>query len=156
MHSPRHPITNSGKPAIRFGILTTCLTLVVLLIAASDGLAQGRKLQIDYTVKIASVPDRIFHVTADIRNINESTLDLSLPTWTPGWYTIENYYKNVLRFQVTDLSGKRLPHTMILKQTWRVDTTGINALRAEFDYYADVLSLNQAKIADNFAFFTGT
>src|SRR5260370_41573594 len=45
---------------------------------------------------------------------------------------------------------------MVLKQTWRVDTKGIDSIKAEFDYYADVLALNQAKIADNFAFFTGT
>jgi predicted metalloprotease with PDZ domain len=156
MYPSKCATANSGKLGFRPAILAICLVLVLLFIAAPAPSAQGRKLQIDYNVKIASIPDRLFHVTAEIKNINGPTLDLSMPTWTPGWYTIENYYKNVLRFQTTDLQGNRLPQTMILKQTWRIDTTGVDAVRAQFDYYADVLSLNQAKISDNFAFFTGT
>jgi len=152
-HSFIHPQLSGRLTARR---LALCSTVFLTLIVGPSAIAQPKKFQIEYTVKIASVQDRLFHVTADISNIEQPTLDLSLPTWTPGWYTIENYYKNVLRFQITDAKGNRLPQTMTLKQTWRVDTHGVDKIKAEFDYYADVLSLNQAKITDSFAFFTGT
>src|SRR6185369_13365038 len=74
----------------------------------------------------------------------------------PGWYTVENYFKNVLRFRITDTSGKILPHVMSKKQTWNVDTRGIPELKIEYDYRATILALNQAKITKDFAFFTGT
>jgi predicted metalloprotease with PDZ domain len=45
---------------------------------------------------------------------------------------------------------------MIRKQTWRVVTKGLDSIRIEFDYKASVLALNQARIASDFAFFTGT
>jgi predicted metalloprotease with PDZ domain len=83
-------------------------------------------------------------------------LFLSLPTWTPGWYTVENYYKNVLRFKITDAKGAPVPFVMTRKQTWQVDTIGRSRIKVEFDYLANVLALNQARIAEDFAFFTGT
>ena len=132
------------------------IALFVMLTAAARAQGQSDDLRIDYTVKVASVEARLFHVTAEIKNIKEPRLDLSLPVWTPGWYTIENYAKNILRFHITDGAGNRLPHQMTRKQTWRVETKGLNRIKAEFDYRADVLALNQAKIARDFAFFTGT
>jgi predicted metalloprotease with PDZ domain len=133
------------------------LFFAAILFIHSTALAQRRDaFHIDYTVSVASVEEQLFHVTTDIKNINEPRLDLSLPTWTPGWYTVENYFKNVLRFKVTDSKGNRIEPQMIRKQTWRFETNGIDSIKVEFDYRATVLALNQAKITSDFAFFTGT
>ena len=130
---------------------------VAILLLSPTALAQKRDtFRIDYSVSIASVEDQIFHIATDVKNINEPQLELSLPTWTPGWYTVENYFKNVLRFKITDAKGNRLHSEMIRKQTWRVETKGLVSIRIEFDYKASVLALNQAKITSDFAFFTGT
>lgn len=137
--------------------LARVLFFVAILFIQSTALAQRRDpFHIHYTVSVASVEDQLFHVTAEIKNISEPRLDLSLPTWTPGWYTVENYFKNVLRFKITDSKGNRIEPQMIRKQTWRVETKGLDAIKAEFDYHATVLALNQAKITSDFAFFTGT
>jgi predicted metalloprotease with PDZ domain len=136
-------------------ILNLIFSTVVILAIAPAIVAQ-KKFHIDYTVSIASTEAQLFHVTADIQNINEPRLELSLPTWTPGWYTVENYLKNILRFKVTDATGARIEPTMIRKQTWLVETKRLDRIRVEFDYRADVLALNQAKITSDFAFFTGT
>ena len=45
---------------------------------------------------------------------------------------------------------------MTRKQTWLIKTRGLDRIKVEFDYRADVLALNQAKISKDFAFFTGT
>jgi predicted metalloprotease with PDZ domain len=131
--------------------------VAIILSVAPSTLAQNRgQFHIDYTVAVASINEHLFHVTADVQNIQEPRLELSLPTWTPGWYTVENYFKNILRFAVTDPKGTRLQPRMIRKQTWLVDTKGLDRIKVEFDYRADVLALNQAKITTDFAFFTGT
>jgi predicted metalloprotease with PDZ domain len=132
------------------------LAIGLLFFIAPVANAQRRDaFRIDYTVSIASLESHLFHVTADIKNIKESRVELSLPTWTPGWYTVENYFKNVLRFKITDAKGKWLQPEMIHKQTWRVETKGLDSIKVEFDYRANVLALNQAKITSDFAFFTG-
>src|SRR5262245_53891371 len=129
------------------------LLVVVLLLLPIPAAAQRRTaLRVDYTVSIASLEGQLFHVTADVKNINQPTLDLALPTWTPGWYTVENYFKNVLRFKIVDAKGNRLQPEMIRKQTWRVDTKGVDSIKVEFDYRANVLALNQAKISNEHTF----
>src|SRR5213083_2206007 len=95
--------------------------VVVLLIGVQSGFAEG-SLQIDHTVTLADVAKQEFHISSNIKNIDQPQLDLSLPTWAPGWYTVENYFKNVLRFRITDASGKVLPMRMTRKQTWVVET----------------------------------
>ncbi len=72
-------------------------------------MAQKGRLQIDHTVSLTDPATQQFHISTTIKNIAQPSLDLSLPTWTPGWYTVENYYKNVLRFKITDKVGKWLP-----------------------------------------------
>jgi hypothetical protein len=47
--------------------------------------SQSGRLEIEYTVKVADIPGQFFHVTTDIRNINQPALELSLPVWSPGW-----------------------------------------------------------------------
>jgi predicted metalloprotease with PDZ domain len=126
-----------------------------ILSAVPAALAQDQSFHIDYTVAISNQQQQLFHVTADVQNIREDELSLQLPTWTPGWYTVENYAKNILRFVVTDAKGARLPFVMTRKQTWRVPTKGMDHIKVEFDYRADTLALNQAKIAKDYAFFTG-
>jgi predicted metalloprotease with PDZ domain len=119
-------------------------------------MAQDRGLAIEYTVKVADIPRQLFHVTTDIRNINQPSLDLSLPFWSHGWYVIENYGKNIARLRVSEPGGRELWPAQVRKQTWRIDTKGISRVTVEFDYLANVLSANQARIAPDYAFFTGT
>ena len=135
-------------------LVSPVVFLVLLTCSASVFAAKG-KLDINYTVSLADVAKQEFHITTDIKNIDQPTLDLALPTWTPGWYTVENYFKNVARFRITDANGKILPLRMTRKQTWSLDTRGIKQIRVDYDYSATVLGLNQAKIATDFAFFTG-
>jgi predicted metalloprotease with PDZ domain len=142
------------ETAIR--VKSFCLVIFLALVAAAPALGQSNQLRVDYTVRIASLQEHLFHVTARVKNIRETQLDISLPTWTPGWYTVENYGRYLLRFHITDAKGVRLPHRMIHKQTWRVSTSGLSEVVIEFDYRANLLALNQAKITDEFAFFTGT
>jgi predicted metalloprotease with PDZ domain len=140
----------------RSNISFRLLCVVIGLCGAGAVFGQTRpNLQIDYTVTLSDTAAQQFHVATDIKNIDQPRLDLAMPTWTPGWYTVENYFKNVLRFRITDASGKVLPHTMSRKQTWNIDTRGLKQIRVEYDYRATVLALNQAKISSDFAFFTG-
>src|SRR5258708_21745971 len=74
-----------------------CLSVCFLLFSALVSFGQNDQLRVDYTVKVKSTEWQLFHVTAQIKNIKEAKLDISLPTWAPGWYTIENYAKNVIR-----------------------------------------------------------
>lgn len=109
---------------------------LLILVSGSQVIAQKRPVHIDYIVDVSNPETSVFHVTANVTNINQARLDLSLPVWTPGWYTIENYVKNILRFKITDEKGANLPHIMTRKQTWSVDTKG-HQIKIEFELSSD-------------------
>src|SRR5262245_30773385 len=117
-------------------LFTGILASFVILSAGALANASAAPLHVDYTVRVASVDERLFHVTAEIKDINQPRLDLSLPVWTPGWYTVENYAKNILRLKIRDASGNSIQYIRVRKQTWRVPTKGITSLTVEFDYRA--------------------
>src|SRR5580765_5052979 len=136
------------SPLARWRSLIWCLAWCLsVLMAPAAAMAQDRGLAIEYTVKVADLPGQLFHVTTDIRNISQPALDLSLPVWSPGWYVIENYAKNIYRFEVTEPGGRELRPAQVRKQTCRIDTKGISRVVVDFDYRAAVLSANQARIA---------
>lgn len=131
------------------------LVVILGLLFVPFALAQSDKLDITYTVALRDTASKQFHITTEIKNIKQDRLELALPTWTPGWYVVENYGKNVIRFDVTDGGGKRLQPLMTRKQTWSVPTKGISQIKVTYSYRATILGLNQAKIGDDYAFFTG-
>jgi predicted metalloprotease with PDZ domain len=131
------------------------LLAAIALVSASISTAQGNEFRVDHTVEVAPAT-HLFHVTTEVKNIRQSELDLALPTWTPGWYSIQDYAKNILRMKFTDGEGRPLTHRLTRKQTWLVETNGAHNIKVEFDYAANVLALNQAKITPDYAFFTGT
>lgn len=136
--------------------LRWCVAGCLSVLIAPAAMAQGRGLAIEYTVKVADIPRQLFHVTTEIRNIDQPALELSLPVWTPGWYVIENYAKNISRFRVSEPGGRALRAALVRRQTWRIDTKGVSRITVDFDYRAAVLAANQARIASDYAFFTGT
>ncbi|MEO6332489.1 MAG: hypothetical protein ABIP09_08075 [Gemmatimonadaceae bacterium] len=123
------------------------LVLIVAspLLAPLDAQRADGRLRVEYTVEVKDTSAKLFHVTATFSNLRQPRLDLSLPVWTPGWYTIENYGKNILRFEAKDGSGSRLPAPLSALQSWSVDTRGTGRVTVEFDYHANVLAVNQAK-----------
>ncbi len=144
------------KQTVALLLLLASLACASVASAQSAAAAQEDQFRVDYTVAVADVSAHLFHVTTDVRGVRDAQIDLALPTWTPGWYTVENYAKNILRMSFTDGEGHPLAHRMTRKQTWRVETGGAREVKIEFDYLANVLALNQAKITGDFAFFTGT
>src|SRR5690349_17617618 len=113
------------RDALKRSLVFVGLAVCFLFFSTATSFGQTDKLRVDYTVKIKSIDGRLFHVRTEIKNISEPKLDVSLPTWAPGWYTIENYAKNILRFEITNAKGERLPHIMTRKQTWEINTKGL-------------------------------
>jgi len=136
------------------------IVITVLLYAAWPSLATPSAPQsaprLDYTVRVADAPQHLFHLTIQVSNVAGRTLDLSLPAWTPGWYTIRPYAANMMRLHAHNAEGKRLPLRAVDKQTWRIETGGHRTFTVEYDYLANNLSVNGAELNERRGFFVGT
>ncbi|MBI4851097.1 MAG: M61 family metallopeptidase [Acidobacteria bacterium] len=128
----------------------------IVFFSATSSFSQTKAVSINYNVKLESIEQQLFHVRTEIKNLSQDKVTVSLPVWTPGWYTIENYGKNILKFKIVNSKGDPVTYQRTLKQTWEVATKGQETIVIDFDYRATILALNQAKISQDFAFFTGT
>ncbi len=77
-----------------------------------------------------------FHVIMTINDIPGSNAVFKLPSWTPGYYWIMDYAKNITSFDVTDMEGNALEWNKTDKNTWRVHKAGVNDIIIEYDVYA--------------------
>lgn len=112
--------------------------------------------RLDYTMSIADAARHLFHIKIAVSNVSGPTLDLRLPAWTPGWYTIRPYAANVMKLHAHDGSGKRLALRAIDKQTYRIETGGLKSFTVEYDYYANNPAVNGAELSEKRGYFLGT
>ncbi len=89
-------------------------------------------------------------VDAQLTNITTAEVDLQLPAWRPGRYELQQFAKNIQRFEVVDQDGKPLPFQKITKDRWRVQTNGVTELTARYNYYAFLSSPNQLNAGSSF------
>ena len=75
-------------------------------------------------------------VDAHLTNITTSEVDLQLPAWRPGRYELQQFAKNIQRFEVVDGKGQPLPFRKVTKDRWRVQTNGTTELTVRYNYYS--------------------
>ncbi len=80
--------------------------------------------------------------------------ELKMAVWTPGSYLVREYARHVQDFTVTDAGGRPLQWRKINKNTWQVDTNGINQIIAKYNVYANELTVRTNELNDEHAFFT--
>lgn len=136
--------------------LTGLLITAILILSTIDGAAQNSdRPRLDYLMTVADATNHLFHLKIEATNVSGKTLDISLPSWTPGWYTIRPYAANLVRLHA-HVAGRRLPLRAIDKQTYRIETEGNRSLTIEYDYYANNLAVNGAELTPQRGFFVGT
>jgi predicted metalloprotease with PDZ domain len=130
--------------------------LLLLIFSFVSGQASAQNApRLDYTIAIANAEQHLFHIRIAVTNASGRSLDISMPAWTPGWYTIRAYSANVIKLQAHD-NGKRLPLRAIDKQSYRIETGGLRAFTVEYDYFANELSVNGAELNARRGYFVGT
>ena len=93
-----------------------------------------------YRISSSNPSSRLLEVDFLLTAISSSTVDLQLPAWRPGRYEIQNFAKNMQRFEVFDQTGKPLTFQKITKDRWRVQTEGVSELVARYTYYSNTIN----------------
>lgn len=109
-------------------------------------------LTIKYRVSMADALNHNFRVTMSLEGISADTLVLKMPVWSPGYYWIQNYPKNLSRLEVRDASGKERPAVKSSKNAWQVITGGAASLTASWVVYANSRSVADAFIDTTHAY----
>ena len=93
------------------------------------------RLSADRTAGASTLPHYIA-VEARLTDITTSEVELQLPAWRPGRYELQQFAKNIQRFDILDGEGRPLPFRKITKDRWLVQTNGSTELTASYNYYA--------------------
>lgn len=90
------------------------LTLFALCAAKCDA-----QPHITYRLRVADFSARTFQV--NIQTYSRSRhIFFQIPAWSPGYYQILNYYKNIQSASATDSQGAQLPVSTVNPSTWMV------------------------------------
>lgn len=81
---------------------------------------------------------------------NQLEIDLQLPAWRPGRYELQQFAKNIQRFEVVDTLGNPLPFRKITKDRWRVQTGAESELLVRYNYYALLSTPNLINAGSSF------
>ncbi len=137
-------------------VLSLLLCSLVFLPLSSPALAGSSAAapaeRISITVSMDQPSTHYFHVELRVENVRARSLDVKLPAWTPGYYLIMDYAKNVLNFRAEDGRRQPLAWEKEAKNTWRLQTSPVSTVVVSYDVYAFSNSVADSYLDDSRAF----
>lgn len=129
---------------------------LILALSPAAGLGQARPAApaISITVSMEPPTSHYYHVAIRADGLGGGTQDLKMPVWTPGYYRIMDYAKNVKDFRAEDGAGRPLPVEKTAKNTWRVRTGRASSFIVSYDVYAFTRFVADSYLGDDGGFVT--
>jgi predicted metalloprotease with PDZ domain len=138
----------SSVKLLTIKLVTTALLICSL--ASQDTF--GQKEDISFEVSMENPNSHYFHISMNYSGASSPFVNFKLPSWTPGYYIILDYAKNVIRFEASNNEGKPLSWKKTTKNTWQVATSGSKTVRLEYDVYSYRVSVGEPFLDDGRAF----
>lgn len=123
-----------------------------LFAAALLPIASSALATVDYSIDLSApehhtgIVSAVFPVTAG------PYLDVKMPAWRTGRYTIMNLANGVSQFSAADSNGRPLTFHKIDKSTWRIQLDQPTAVRISYEIYANELGSRSRHIDDSHAY----
>lgn len=130
---------------------TTRRAAVVLLLLAPL-LAQAK---VTYTIHDLDAEAHTAAVTARFPSAGRGELDLFLPVWSPGFYRLEHYCRQVEDFTAADAAGKALAVDAGTPSHWRIATGGADQVVVHYTLRCSRATVTHNQVAKDFAVFCG-
>ena len=127
--------------ALRYGLAAMLL--------ASAAAAQAR---VDYAIDLTSPEHHLGQVSISFPSTAAPYLDVKMPAWRPGRYTILDLANGVRRFTATDAQGRPLAWQKVDKSTWRIALPRSTSVHVGYELYANELGLRTRHIDDSHAY----
>lgn len=125
---------------------------LVLVLTVSFVYGQRPEGKMAFTVSMEQPHTHYFHVVFRCEGMEGGSLDFKMAAWTPGYYWIMDYAKNVLNFRAEDGAGNPLAWKKTAKSTWQVDSGESSAITVSYDVYAFRRSVADSFLDDRRAF----
>ena len=94
------------------------------------------------------------HVTLRVDGLQGELQDFKMPVWSPGYYGIGDYARNVSNFRVEDAAGHSLPFEKTARNTWRVAAGGAPILTVSYDVFGATSFAANTYVAEDRAYIS--
>jgi predicted metalloprotease with PDZ domain len=131
--------------------------LLALLLTLFSAVQTLPSYGIAYQLAMSHPASHLFEVTIDISipaNETSSFIDLQMPRWQPGRYSVADFAKNVQEFSARSQS-KPVQWEKVDDQTWRIQREGSRAITAGYRVFGNDLSGTFAQLDVGHASYTG-
>lgn len=131
------------------------LTFVLLfMVAPFRSSAYEAQPSITFQVSMDDPASHYFHVKLDYAGFAKKKLNFKLPAWTPGYYWIMDYAKNVVGFKAETSSGKTLEWDKVDKNNWEVKTGSEDHIVISYDIFANTQSVADPFLDESHAYIS--
>lgn len=120
---------------------------VFILIALFIGITSKAMI---YTVSFDKVKSHYVTVEMQFSSNGKDYIDFYVPVWTPGSYKVREFSN---AFENVTADGREI--IRVDKNTWRVDTKGIDNVKLSYDVYCFTVSVRQSYADEYYAFLHG-
>lgn len=129
---------------------------VFFFFAVSHTPGQQQQGTMAFTVSMEQPHTHYYHVVFHCQGLKGGTHDFKMPAWTPGYYRIMDYARNVLNFRAVDEDRNPLTWEKTAKNIWRVSSGNISSIKVSYDVYAFRQSVAESFLDDTRAFISPT
>lgn len=155
----RTPEKMKTIPAFRNLKNHSAIILIALVLALASWSSDQQKRSgstIEYTVSMENPNNHYYQVSFTYDGFKEKSVEFKLPSWTPGYYMIMDYAKNVVNFRAVDNKGQELPWEKTQKNRWRVNSIRNGFVKVSYEVYSFRTSVADPFLDDGRGFISPT
>jgi len=128
------------------------LSILPFLLISFQPAVFGQDEAVSFEVSMDNPDNHYFHVTMTCTGVSTTNINFKLPSWTPGYYIMLDYAKNITRFQAHDEYGNSLKWQKTAKNIWQVTTPGKQTVKLDYDIYSFRVSVGEPYLSNGRAF----
>jgi predicted metalloprotease with PDZ domain len=135
---------------------------VGVLLSASLASAQQARGTIAFTVTMPGAASQLYHVVMQCDSLKGASIDFKLPVWSPGYYGIMDFARNVKGFTAVDGAGHDLKWELVSvndrvsPNDWRVQTANAPKVTLTYDVLATTAFVASPYVDSTHGFLIGT
>jgi len=115
-------------------------------------MAVPAEARVDYAIDLTSPEHHLGQVSIVFPATSGAYIDVKMPAWRPGRYTILDLANGVRRFAASDAQGHPLAWEKVDKSTWRIHLLRPTPVHVGYELYANELGLRTRHIDDSHAY----
>jgi predicted metalloprotease with PDZ domain len=136
--------------------MNRCFRVAAVFLLAGPSFARGDAAEpIVYTVRLDAPATHTAEIEATIPTGDRASIDLMMPVWSPGFYRVEDYAKQIQSLSARTPGGAALEVETLGKNRWRVGCDGKPSIVLAYRLNCKQRSVTTNWVGDDLAVLNG-